>query len=201
MLPGTGYLAAQSLRVVGKGALPTPSDDLKGLIAIISSYLIKGSTNRMLSYPKQIANVMMARTDFARLFRLLPDAERAVLEADTDLWVELVVDAASAGKLGGTVDPNANVIEMGTKGTGVVDLKIKDWLTAIPQNDDKLNSAYAPTALGAMKETVEDVGPATARRPAGIFEFRASQMHKLPLSQWKQFAMEAHAYITRLNGG
>jgi len=203
MAPGAAYLSGQARRVTGKGAVPTPSDDLRGLIAVISSYIIKGSiTHQQLAYPKQIANVLMARTDFAKLFQLLPAAERTILEADKRLWVDLVVDAASAGKLsGGTIDPNANVIAVGTKGTGVRDLTIKDWLTAIAQNDDKLNSVYAPTNMGALKDRTEQVGPDNARREAGIFEFRASQMTKLPLDKWKEFAIMAHDYITRLHGG
>ena len=117
---------------------------------MISSYIIKGSiTHQQLAYPKQIANVLRARTDFAKLFQLLPAAERTILEADKKLWVELVVDAASAGKMsGGTIDPSANVIAVGTKRSGVRDLTIKDWLTAIAENDDKLNSVYAPTNMG-----------------------------------------------------
>jgi hypothetical protein len=203
MEPGAAYLAGQARRVTGKGAVPTPSDDLRGLIAVISSYIIKGSvTHRQLDYPKQIANVLMARTDFAKLFRLLPDAERTILEADKKLWVDLVVDAATAGRLsGGTIDPNKNVIEAGTKRTDVRDLTIKDWLTAIAENDDRLNSVYAPTNMGALKERTEEVGPDHARREAGIFEFRASQMTKLPLDKWKEFALMAHDYITRLHGG
>ncbi|HEY4420249.1 MAG TPA: DUF4157 domain-containing protein [Pseudonocardia sp.] len=203
MVPGAAYLAAQAGRVRGKGALPTPSDDLRGLIAVISSYIIKGSiTHRQLAYPKQIANVLMARTDFAKLFRLLPAAERTILEADKKLWVELVVDAASAGKyVSGTIDPNENVIAAGTERTGVRDLTIKDWLTAIAENDDKLKAIYAPTNMGALKDKTEQVGPDNARQEAGIFEFRASQMTKLPLGKWKDFALTAHDYITRLHGG
>jgi hypothetical protein len=203
MQPGTAYLAGQARRVAGKGAIPTPSDDLRGLIAVISSYIIKGSvTAQQLAYPKQIANVLMARTDFAKLFLLLPAAERTILEADKQLWVDLVVDAATAGKLsGGTIDPNKNVIEAGTEGTGVRDLTIKDWLTAIAENDDKLNSVFAPTNMGALKDRTEQVGPDNAHQEAGIFEFRASQMTKLPLDKWKEFALMAHDYVTRLHGG
>jgi hypothetical protein len=201
MQAGSTTLAAQARRVTGKGALPTPSDDLRGLIAVISSYILKGSTNQMLAYPKQIANLLMARTDFAKLFQLLPDAERTILEADTDLWVDLVVDAASAAKIVGTIDPDANVIALGTKRSGVRDLKIKDWLTGIAHGDDRLSTAYKPTNMGHVKDKVEDVGPDNARRPAGIFEFRASQMGKLPRERWTAFALEAHDYITRLNGG
>ncbi|GAA1197703.1 DUF4157 domain-containing protein [Pseudonocardia alaniniphila] len=203
MQPGTSYLAGQARRVTGKGAIPTPSDDLRGLIAVISSYIIKGSvTAQQLAYPKQIANVLMARTDFAKLFQLLPAAERTILEADKQLWVDLVVDAATAGKFsGGAIDPDKNVIEAGTKRTGVRDLTIKDWLTAIAENDDKLNSVFAPTNMGALKDRTEQVGPDNARQEAGIFEFRASQMTKLPLDKWKEFALMAHDYITRLHGG
>jgi Domain of unknown function (DUF4157) len=203
MQPGAAYLAGQARRVTGKGAIPTPSDDLRGLIAVISSYIIKGSvTTQQLAYPKQIANVLMGRTDFAKLFQLLPAAERTILEADKQLWVDLVVGAATAGKLsGGTIDPNKNLIAAGTKRTDVRDLTIKDWLTGIAENDDKLNSVFAPTNMGALKDRTEQVGPDNARQDAGIFEFRASQMTKLPLDKWAEFALMAHDYITRLHGG
>jgi hypothetical protein len=74
-------------------------------------------------------------------------------------------------------------------------------LTAIAENDDKLNSVYAPTNMGALKDRTEQVGPDNARREAGIFEFRACKMTKLPQDKWKDFAIKAHAYITRLHGG
>jgi hypothetical protein len=79
MEPGAANLSGQARRVTGKGAVPTPSDDLRGLIAVISSYIIKGSiTHQQLAHPKQIADVLMARTDFAKLFGLLPAAERSI---------------------------------------------------------------------------------------------------------------------------
>ena len=74
-------------------------------------------------------------------------------------------------------------------------------MTAITENDDKLNSVFAPTNMGALKDRTEQVGPDNARQDAGIFEFRASQMTKLPLDKWKKFALMAHAYVTRLHGG
>jgi hypothetical protein len=90
---------------------------------------------------------------------------------------------------------------VGTKGSGVRDLTVEEWLTAIAQNDDKLNSFYAPTNMGALKDRTEQVGPDNARREAGIFEFRASRVTKLPLGKWKEFAIKPHDYITRLHGG
>jgi hypothetical protein len=92
----------------------------------------------------------MARTDFAKLFGLLPAAARTILEAD---------------------------------------------------EKHELNSFYAPTNMGVLKDRTEQVGPDNARREAGIFEFHASQVTKLPLGRWKEFAIKAHDHITRLHGG
>jgi hypothetical protein len=66
-----------------------------------------------LAYPKQLGNLLLARTDFAKLFQLLAQDEQSLLRADTQLWIDLVVDAGSRGNaalIRGRIDPNQNVI-------------------------------------------------------------------------------------------
>jgi hypothetical protein len=175
------------------------------LVAVIAIYLIKGSSNWPPARAKFISNVLRARTDFARLFQLLPEEEQEILQADPALWVDLVVGAATRGKLGGNADPirpDHNVIKMGTQAKDIKDLKIKDWLESILQNKDLLTSAITDSdrGLGTMGEKVEGVGP-DPQKEAGIFELRTTQGSKIPLDEWPTFALSAHRYITRLHGG
>jgi hypothetical protein len=205
MAPGAATLRGRAAQVHGTAALPNPSDALKGLISIVASYLVQGSANLPLAYPKTLGNLLLARTDFAKLFRLLPQEERATLKADPRIWIELVVEAASRGNASlfrGRIEPDARVLKAGTDRTEKrVDLTIRDWLTAIPQNQDLLTRIEGSQSMGAMGSKVEGVGRSGAREEAGIFEFRASQGVNLSLREWSDFALGAQRYITRLHEG
>ncbi|WP_433283810.1 hypothetical protein ACQPZQ_22810 [Pseudonocardia sp. CA-142604] len=204
MARGAATLRSRAAQVQGRPALPNPSDDLKGLVGVISSYLVQGAASVPLAYPKQLGNLLLARTDFAKLFRLLPQNEQSLLGADPQLWVDLVVEAGSRGNAAlyrGRIDPNQSVIKSGTERTGAVDLTVGRWLRAIPANTDLLTTIEGRQSMGAMGDTVEDVGPSAAREQAGIFEFRASQGVPLPLAEWFDFALGAQRYISRLHGG
>jgi hypothetical protein len=204
MARGAATLRGRAAQVQGTPALPNPSEDLKGLIGVIASYLVQGAASVPLAYPKQLGNLLLARTDFAKLFQLLPRDEQSLLRADTQLWIDLVVDAGSRGNAAlfrGRIDPNQNVIKSGTERIGTVDLTVGRWLRAIPGNTDLLTTIEGSQSMGAMEDKVEDVGPDAAREEAGIFEFRASQGVPLSLAEWFDFALGAQRYITRLHGG
>jgi hypothetical protein len=204
MARGAATLRSRAAQVEGTPALPNPSDDLKGLIGVIASYLVQGAASVPIAYPKQLGNLLLARTDFAKLFRLLPQNEQSLLRTDTQLWIDLVIEASSRGNAAlfrGRIDPNQNVIKAGTERTGTADLTVERWLRAIPGNTDLLATIAGSQSMGAMGNTVEDVGPEGAREQAGIFEFRASQGVPIPLAEWFDFALGAQRYITRLHGG
>jgi hypothetical protein len=204
MARGAATLRGRAAQVQGTPALPNPSEDLKGLVGVIASYLVQGAASVPLAYPKQLGNLLLARTDFAKLFRLLPQDEQSLLTSDTQLWVDLVVDAGSRGNAAlfrGRIDPNQNVIKSGTERMGAVELTVGRWLRAIPGNTDLLTTIAGSQSMGAMGNKVENVGPDAAREEAGIFEFRASQGVPLPLAEWFDFALGAQRYITRLHGG
>jgi hypothetical protein len=65
MASGAEYLAVRAADIQGQESLPNPSDDLRGLVAVIAIYLIKGSSNWPRARAKFISNVLRARTDFA----------------------------------------------------------------------------------------------------------------------------------------
>ncbi|MFD1516126.1 hypothetical protein [Pseudonocardia yunnanensis] len=204
MARGAATLRGRAAQVHGRPGLPNPSEDLKGLIGVIAGYLVQGAASIPLAYPKQLGNLLLARTDFAKLFQLLPQNEQTLLGADTQLWVDLVVEAGSRGNAAlfrGRIDPNQNLIKSGTERTGAVDLTVGRWLRAIPANTDLLATIEGSQSMGAMGDKVEDVGPGAAREKAGIFEFRASQGVPLPLAEWFDFALGAQRYISRLHGG
>jgi hypothetical protein len=91
--------------------LKTASPELRGLVALLVSYLVRGSMpyrhhgpkteggekpddRQSLQVSKQIAPVM-ARTDFARVFGLLPQAEQTPFVENPTLFVDLVLQAAA----------------------------------------------------------------------------------------------------------
>jgi hypothetical protein len=64
------------------------TDSLRGILALIYSYLKLGAVGG--SYPKVIAP-LMARTDFARLFMMLPTPQKLLFrERGRRLWLEIV---------------------------------------------------------------------------------------------------------------
>ena len=184
MARGAATLRGRAAQVQGRPALPNPSEDLKGLIGVIASYLVQGAASVPLAYPKQLGNLLLTRTDFAKLFLLLPQNEQSLLSADTQLWVDLVVEAGSRGNAAlfrGRIDPNQNVIKSGTERMGAVDLTVGRWLRAIPANTDLLTTIEGSQSMGAMGNKVEHVGPSAAREEAGIF---SSGPRKACPSRW-----------------
>jgi hypothetical protein len=200
MTQGAQMLRIRADNVQGNSALPLPSQQLKGLVAVIASYLIRGATSRPLPYPKQVGGLLMARTDFGRLFQLLPRNEQEFLRDDPEVWVDLVVEAAARDSSATFIDPRNPVIRSGTRQNGAVTLTIRQWLKAMVRNQDLLTQIKGSGSMGAMGSKIEGVGPG-AQEDAGIFEFRASQLVKIPLDAWADFALDAHKYITRLHGG
>jgi hypothetical protein len=203
-LPKEMKAGAQTLRVragwvEGNDALPAPSQELKGLVAVIASYVIRGATDIPPPYAKQLAGLIMARTDFGRLFQLLPENEQKLLKADQNLWVDLVIRTASKNPTT-QVEPKSTdpLFRVGVGSQGKpVDLTIEQWLEGMLENKDLLPEK-TKTDMGAMGDKVEGIGPG-AKEDAGIFEYRQSQLTKIPLGSWAEFALQTHKYITRLH--
>ncbi len=203
-------------------ALPELSPSLRGLLAVVVTYLDVGTLKLpeehrdaynlwgvALAYPKQIGDRLLARTDFGTLFELLPKEEQALLRQQPELWVDLV--------LGNLPDPKwplevgDSVIGTGVKvsetdpslGVVVPDLRIGEWLPAILEGVDRIPTripgAESMGEFGSRTEPVGASAPEPSGRRAGIFEFRGAQTTKIPLERWAPFAFEFHRYVRQLH--
>jgi hypothetical protein len=203
---GAGTIA----RNVGK-----TSPQLLGLLTLIRSYLRAGQSNlseehraipevrygTALSYPKQIADgALLARTNFSKLFRLLPPSEQLRYYKDKGAWLDLVRAA-----VGLTVeDLFKPVIERGIQGD-IKKQKVEqvgptriDWLVGITEGIDPLALTPGGESLGELGEKTEGVSGG-GRVEAGIFEFRGAQTTKIPLGAWKPFALDAFRFLLTLH--
>lgn len=212
--------AAEAKKAVGVEISPA----LNGLLAIIRSYLIAGSYKNALhgtdpndlnkeilaglafNYPKRIADLLLARTHFGKLFSLIPPKEQKYYSKNVNEWIQLALTAS------GGLDPDANVIERGiivdeedpSKGFNPVNLTRKKWLSGIVQGVDLLKEIPDAESMGEMEKT-EEVGTKTKGKlfdtsiQAGIFEFRGAQSLKIPLERWKPFALAFLKYISAVH--
>jgi hypothetical protein len=106
------------------------TDVLKGLVSLATMYLKMADQYAAgASYPKAIA-ALMARTDFAALYNLLPQEQRIVLSMDDcRLWLELMQDASGLAQIDQPVLPGAPWLQ---------ELTRELWLMAIPFGIDLL---------------------------------------------------------------
>ena len=194
------------------------SDQLVSLLAMISVYM-KIASNPISPYPKVIAP-LMARTDYAKIFQLLPQAEQDYLTADAQRFVTLALRAADMvgtralpvftggfTQLSGiddddTRDDISDAIQQLTRG---------DWLTGLVQGTDKLTKEHFPSdlakpwmeSLGSLGDKTENVGKkrwkgTSTKTAAPIFELRRMQA-SLNHKDWLGYAQDVFEFISGVN--
>jgi len=197
------------------------SPQLLGLLTLITNYLRAGrgrmgepsmepfkddpSTKyRMaLSYPKQIADLLLSRTKFSKLFELLPKEEQLYYQTNPQKWLDLVINSAGGYKL---YDPLKPVIERRIRSdesgvsTDVEDAGPRrvEWILGIPFGADRISEMTGAESMGELGNKTEGVSGG-GRVEAGIFEFRGAQRTKIPLSEWSNFAMSFMRYVLTLH--
>lgn len=148
------------------------SAELKGLVAMLGSYLRFGSASMgpPMNYAKLISFSFMARTDFAAMFSMLPDRERNRYEKHPEKFVTLVLKACEMPGTGAV-----KVFERGIRKsydkmspdftvditTDVAGLAVtrEDWLMGVTQGQDKISS----TGMPALKRYFEGLGALGAK--------------------------------------
>jgi hypothetical protein len=88
----TGVIRNQTAAFLGENR--TPSDDLVGFVSLLDLYLRAGSKPQHKAFPKAVFDVL-ARTDFASMFALLPADERTEITTRLPAWVETVIGIAA----------------------------------------------------------------------------------------------------------
>lgn len=196
------------------------SQELNGLLVVMSNYLEIGGDKKKgqeidtytfwllaLSYPKIIADRLLARTNFAKLFKLIPEMEQKLYKENPKKFVALV-----EGILPDYVSVKDSIIARGvknheedhSKGITIPKLTIEEWLLKLLKGTDLIPTDIEDAeSLGEMGEKVEAVGEEgrlfSEKRDVGIFEFRGAQTNKIPFKRWKPFALEFQQYISTVH--
>lgn len=178
------------------------SPEMEGLLTLVYYYLFAGASQReRRPFPKGITQVM-ARTNFAQMFAMTPEAE--FLSSNADWWVRLVTDAAKLA-------PDERIFP-GTFGdtdadATVVDVTRRQWLTAMigtskAKGVDRLSVDGGGPALlktmGSMTKT-DSLGVAGDANRGVIVELRGLDAATYPVSQWDGFARRISEAVLALN--
>lgn len=208
---------AEKIQKVNKKISP----QLLGLLTLIRNYLEVGKGqvgevdhggdeylkwNMALNYPKRIAEPLLARTHFGKLFQLIEPKEIIHYTKHEEEWLNLVVQSSQAGSKK-RYDLDKPVIERGIQEdeTGDKSFTVKnvgptrrEWLLSILGADDALTRMEDHESMGELGNKLESVGD-KGTIDAGIFEFRGAQTSKIPLKDWSKFAFKFFEYIMALH--
>lgn len=150
---------AQEVVQKGLGLSAAPSGELLGFITMLDHYLRQGTGTGKMIFLKGLYPVM-ARTDFAAMFTMLPDTERKSIKENMDAWVQLLAEHAKTGDptgegrlVGGWIDDP----EDPTRAMEITTTR-KQWLTEMASGRDVLT---AHGKLGPDAEGLSDAEKAS----------------------------------------
>jgi len=188
----------------------TWSQSLRGFLMLLASYIAQGT--QAVFYPKQITDsFLLARTDMAALFRLLPDDEQ---NAFKEKWKLLLILAMNAAGVNETDEPVIGKVwvDENYSGKEPIGPSREKWIFFIVNGYDLLSAAHYKEiqteaaavgkeleSLGEMGKKTEKVG--TSKTKGGIFELRAAALPKdpIPLLEWFGFADSVLDYFIALS--
>ncbi len=228
-----GAAAGSAAAAAAVGAQAPGSARLKGLVAFIYRYLSMGAFvggqvgqqyNLATPYAKNLT-MFLARTDFKRMFSLLPQDEKdlyggATYGGDAGRVAAFVAMVAKAITDSGrpAMPLNRRVFERGIKGGDGVTIKnieitCQAWLESIATGTgDLLSSKYQAASgnannaaelesMGNLGNKADRVG-ADADIPAEfsgiVTEFRGETGQRAP-AEWKPYAVSVFTYLKQLN--
>lgn len=208
-------LARQAKPVQGTPA----SERLKGLLTLLGEYMTMGaSTTQPRAYVKYMT-FAMARTDFAKMFKLLRPTEydwfSSPLDPNKDRWVTYVLDA-----MGMQGTENERLIQFRiTDGKLLPDEAVTipltrgEWLRGMARGTNPLDRltmsataadpAYQDVSGGHRLRALGGLGSKTDRVSGGtkegiVIEFRTLRQG-IPWQEWKRLALELFDYTKALN--
>jgi hypothetical protein len=205
---GPDAVRAAFAKVPHKGANPPahPSSRLTGLVALLRSYVI--NAQRIHTYAKSLAP-FLAKTDFGRLFKMLP--EKRYYHQNPDEWLALVLEAS------GVPDTDADTpLFTGTlkyvpakKMTVLRKLTKRMWILRLA--DDQVDlctpAALESTKMKAAADYLFGFGSLGGRTDkvgaeridsSAILEFRR-MAGAVPHTKWKSYALELFDYVRAIN--
>jgi hypothetical protein len=190
------------------------SDELQGLVALIASYMMTANSDQ-LGYAKTIAPIM-ARTDFAAMFKMLNKEEQAYFKNDPAA-LAAIVEFATGLDMAEDIFPHGIYNDPRAKGAGNKDalkgLTRTRWVTGIATGTDYLSAVKFNEnpdinpgdrtekkgdleSMGAMGGKTEQVG--TAKKEAPLFEIRSLGQLATP-GIMHQRALDIFKFLSALN--
>jgi hypothetical protein len=169
---------------------------IEGLVTLIKSYIQEGQKNVPKAYPKIIADRLMARTDFGKLFDLAIAVDNVQLSYNDWLYYFSefnIEDPLFKCRILKNPDYDLSQIRFGTeKGEKLLKkisyqpkVTIKDWLTSIYNKKDDLLKMKDGEGMGALGHKTDlEMG-----QDVGIFEYRLLHQLTIPLIDWRKFAL------------
>jgi Domain of unknown function (DUF4157) len=205
---GPAAVRAAFAKVPHEGGNPPaqPSNRLTGLVALLRSYVI--NAQRSNQYAKGLAP-FLAKTDFGRLFNMLPEA--GYYHENLDEWVALVLEAsgvpdtdADTPLFTGTfqfIQPDQmTALRKLTKRLWIFRLALDQVDLCTPAALERTNMKAAATDLygfGSLGKRTDVVG-AERTASSAILEFRR-MAGGVPYTKWKSYALELFDYVRALN--
>jgi hypothetical protein len=204
------------------GAAGMGSEDLVGMLCVLFTYITIGG-KPLTNYVKVMAP-LMARTNFAGMFKLLPQPEQAWFRANPGEFEALVLEASGVPGIGGQSVWRGGLSRLENKTpqqeativAALQSLTLSEWLRGIPGGRDLLTSKQFPIikkeqldvagelqGLGSLGEKTDTVGTTHAfskdtRTEAPVFELRrmGGAVHH---QMWAPLALDVFDYIVKLN--
>lgn len=209
--PQAARTAFATTKHPGDGAPTEPSNKLIGMLSLMRTYLIGAQQKK--SYAKGIAPLLL-KTDFAKLFSMLPTTERDYYSLNADIWEKVVLATAGLTPLDadqplftnsityveqrGLMD-QLQYLERGTWIRGLalygVDYCTPDGLKRLGV-DEVSEHLFGFGSLGDKTDTVGREDKQTNK--SAVIEFRRLS-GKLPHTMWKDFALELFDYVRAVN--
>lgn len=197
---GGGFVVPSAVQNQAPAA---PSEELRGLLTLVATYLVGGAGSGGQAYLKGIAP-LLARTDFAAMYGQLPQDERANFAASPDIFVDLALRAAGLP----TADAPVFAGTIGT--TAPVDLRHvtrRIWLGGMVAGQDLMSAAgyrahdWGRTDNDQLATEFESMGSYGAKTDPGnmpILELRRMRKN-VPHTEWAALALMAFDIIRQVN--
>jgi hypothetical protein len=222
----TGFIVSHANRDIALGGLKNPfiasataaeripgaSEALQGLVTLLSFYIniFHDPGTKKADYVKGYLP-MLAKTDFAEMFRQLPyGVDKTLYQLDPRAFVDLVLqNASAAGQV--ALAPDAPVIpqRLLKNEDRLLHLSLHKWLMQIPKGTDLLTSetdsrlfGLADLGKGAKKGRMTDDPSGEGERRI-IIEFRAGSRGRGPggikgfltPAEWLEFAFDYYSMV------
>ncbi|MFD0229643.1 DUF4157 domain-containing protein [Streptomyces hirsutus] len=200
------------------GFTPPETDvrTLTGLVMHLAAYLLQGQRIKQGDNAKTIAGALMARTDFAHAYSLLPTNLRGHFQANAAEFTDLVLDAASMNGTG-NAPVFANPVERGLandRTQTTITLTRSAWLNGITVGQDLLkhwdhltmpergmvdqaSAEGVHKSLGALGSEQNLVGPQNDQE-AVVSELRRMK-DNLRAAEMKSLAIAVFSLVEQLN--